>query len=134
MFKRTNPWIQFGAAALVGFLGSRYAHRKWKEHKRRDRKNPLPEDPEEAYTAFHWGNPPDAVAEVDVSPMPRDLVELGELQSVTYATRKGNEVADYFHDFGRRGKNKPTLAYDPKGRGLHIVGGAYTVEDRGIVD
>lgn len=132
MLRKQNPLMLFGLSALAGFMA---AGAIWgKKRRRNERKKPLPRNPRKAYKAFHWGNEPDRVREVDVPETPRDLVELGDLQSVTYATNKGGEEADYFHDFGKRGRRRPTLAYDPDGRGLHIVGGAYTVEDRGIVD
>ena len=107
----------------------------WDRRRRLPRKrNPLPRDPFRAFKAFHWGNPATKTKRVNVPKAPRNLVELGSLESITYGTQKGNEDADYQHEFGSRGgKGKPTLAYDPESRRLHIVGGSYTVEDRGIV-
>ena len=94
----------------------------------------LPRNPRSAYRAFHWGRGADRVARVQVAPRPRQLVQLGTLESVTYSTRKGADATtDYVHDFGKRGQGKPRLAYDAQGRALHIVGGRYRVEGRGIV-
>ena len=58
-------------------------------------------------------------------------VELGELVSITYRTKKGDDVelTDYEHEF--RGP-RPRLAYNESG--LIIAGGRYRVEPRGIVD
>jgi hypothetical protein len=126
---RTSPWITVLLAAAAGYTAAGVLDRR----RRKVRGNPLPRDPADAYTAFHWGRKPDRVRRVNVPPTPRQLVELGELASVTYATRKGSEDADYMHDFGRSGRGRPRLAYDPRSRRLHIIGGAYTVEDRGIV-
>jgi hypothetical protein len=72
---------------------------------------------------------------VRVSDIPAKLVQLGTLEAVTYSTRKGGErLADYIHRFGEEGGKKPTLAADPSSRKLHIVGGSYKIEPRGIVD
>jgi hypothetical protein len=72
---------------------------------------------------------------VKVAPVPEVLTEIGELEAVTYATKKGKEpITSYTHDFGEEGGKRPRLTYDPKARKLHIVGGSYKIEDRGIVD
>ena len=89
----------------------------------------------ERYTGFHWGRPPKRNVSVTPSPRPRELVELGKLEAVTYSTKKGDEgFAHYEHEFGEEGGQKPVLALDPETNRLHIVGGGYRVEDRGIVD
>jgi hypothetical protein len=87
------------------------------------------------YEGFHWGRPPKRTARVRTSPRPLELVELGKLEAVTYSTKKGREgLQHYEHAFGEEGGEKPVLAMDPKNDRLHIVGGGYRVEDRGIVD
>lgn len=63
---------------------------------------------------------------------PRVLVKLGELDSVTYVTKKGREpVTHYEHEFGEEGGKRPVLAMDERKR-LHVVGGDYTVTKAGI--
>ncbi len=89
---------------------------------------------ERAYEGFHWGHRPRRRVRVPVSPAPSTLVKLGRLEAITYSAKKGGEFAHWEHAFGEEGGRKPTLAMDPKTKRLHIVGGAYTVEDRGIVD
>lgn len=86
------------------------------------------------FRGFHWGLDPDGVELVDPSPEPERLVKLGDLEAVTYRTRKGG-VGDalWEHCFGEEGDQKPVLAMDPRNQRLHIVGGGYGVEDRGIV-
>lgn len=88
---------------------------------------------------FHWGDEPTGVREVptDVLSLRGPLVELGELVAVTYRTTKGGEAADWEHTFGDGAPGdvefeSPALVVDTRGR-LGIVGGSYTVEDRGIV-
>ena len=97
------------------------------------RNNPLSRNPYKAYKQFHWGNLSKKTRAISVAPTPKELVDLGTLENITYGTKKGGEDADYTHDFGKRGRGKPRLAYDPTAKALHIVGGTYTVEDRGIV-
>jgi hypothetical protein len=94
-----------------------------------------PANAEQAYTGFHWGRQPSRNVRVGVSPLPDKLVQLGRLEAVTYSTKKGGEgLQHYEHAFGETGKRKPNLAMDARTKRLHIVGGGYSVEDRGIVD
>jgi hypothetical protein len=89
----------------------------------------------ERYKGFHWGIPAKRAIKVKTSPVPAELVELGRLEAVTYSTKKGNEGLQHWeHAFGEDGGKKPALAFDPQTNRLHIVGGSYKVEDRGIVD
>ncbi len=88
----------------------------------------------ETFEGFHWGRPARRARHVRVSPRPRELAEIGKLVAVTYETRKGDEHAQWEHEFGEEGGRRPTLAVDPDSNRLHIVGGDYRVEDRGIVD
>lgn len=89
----------------------------------------------ERYRGFHWGRPSRRAVQVKTAPQPRELVELGKLEAVTYSTTKGSEgLQHYEHAFGEEGGRKPVLALDPDTDRLHVVGGGYRVEDRGIVD
>jgi hypothetical protein len=88
----------------------------------------------EAYEGFHWGRKATRARRVRVSPPPRELAQLGKLVAVTYETTKGEERAQWEHEFGEEGGRRPVLAVDPESNRLHIVGGDYRVEDRGIVD
>jgi hypothetical protein len=66
-----------------------------------------------------------------VSPPPEVAVKLGRLHSVCYETHKRGESARLFeHEFeGER----PWLAMDVDNQRLHLIGGSYSVEGRGIV-
>lgn len=86
------------------------------------------------YEAFHWGRKPKSARMVELPTQPRALTELGRVEAITYSTRKGKEFAHWEHAFGEEGGEKPVLAVDPETEQLHIVGGDYRVEDRGIVD
>ncbi len=89
----------------------------------------------EAWEGFHWGRRARKVKRVRVPERPRELVELGRLEAVTYSTTKGGEGLQHWeHAFGEEGGRKPVLAMDPDNERLHVVGGSYRVEDRGIVD
>lgn len=69
-----------------------------------------------------------------VSRRPKVGVKLGRLHSVTYETSKAGEPALWEHEFGEEGGDPPDLVADPDTERLHIVGGDYRIEDRGIVD
>ncbi len=86
------------------------------------------------YQGFHWGNPPRRRSNVALSPHPRELVKLGKAEAIIYSTRKGSTRGTWQHAFGEEGGAKPILAVDPRSSRLHLVGGDYRVEDRGIVD
>jgi hypothetical protein len=88
-----------------------------------------------AYEGFHWGRAPKRRFRAELSPTPRALAKLGNIEAITYSTTKGSTGhAHYEHEFGEEGGRKPILAVDPRSNRLHIVGGDYRVEDRGIVD
>jgi len=87
-------------------------------------------DAKRAYEGFHWGVPAKKVTREDVSPVPKTLIKLGSLQEVVYATtKKGDGYSFYRHKF--EGK-KPVLAMDFDNDRLHVLGGSYTVTERGI--
>lgn len=87
------------------------------------------------YRRSHWGLGGEGKVREGKAPDPRagTLVQLGELVSVVYLTRKLGDLAptEYEHDFGREGRGLPLLAYNKTG--LVIVGGSYRVTARGIV-
>jgi len=84
---------------------------------------------------FHWGRPARGVRRAKVAPLPRALAKLGSLQAIVYATNKaGDGYSHYEHQFGEEGGKRPDLAVDVESGRLHIVGGSYRVEERGIVD
>src|SRR5262245_19247878 len=63
-------------------------------------------------------------------PRPRVLVKLGRLRGLIYTSDKGSRgrPRTYIHFM----ETEPTLACDPRGTQLHIVGGRYRVTARGI--
>lgn len=101
------------------------------------KKNPSSEALESAkrtYEGFHWGNRPTRVRKQRVSVPRGPLVEIGTLVAVEYETAKGGKKSHvYRHEMGEDSGVKPKLAFDKKKK-LHIVGGRYKIEDRGIVD
>ena len=87
------------------------------------------------YEDLHWGIEPETVKRAKIPRTPKAVTELGQLESVVYSTDKnGDGFSHYEHAFGEEGGEKPLLAVDPENKKLHVVGGDYTVEDRGIVD
>lgn len=86
------------------------------------------------YRDFHWGDEPEGFVTAEFPKPPRVATKLGTLHAVTYETTKDGETALWEHEFGEEGGDKPDLVVDPDNQQLHIVGGDYTVEPRGIVD
>lgn len=70
----------------------------------------------------------------------KSLVDLGEVEAISYRTDKhhledtNGKVEDWRHEFGEDGGEKPLLVYDRINQRLMLVGGSYTIEDRGIVN
>ena len=86
------------------------------------------------YESLHWGIPSKRTRTVRTR-VPKELAELGRLESITYSTNKrGDGLSHYVHEFGEEGGRKPRLAVDADTRDLLIVGGDYDVQAKGIVD
>jgi hypothetical protein len=135
LWLRGLPWAQIAAGAAVLAVGALVLGGSSSEREERDNPSDDDEQAERFYTRFHWGRRPTKRKRVKLPPTPRRLVELGTLEAVTYAAKKGAEgLVDYVHSFGEEGGRKPTLAADPRSKRLHIVGGDYDVQGRGIVD
>lgn len=92
------------------------------------------DEAQEFYRDFHWGEKPKRLTSAKVSPRPRVGVKLGRLDAIVYTTTKGGERATWEHEFGEEGGKRPDLVMDVDNKRLHIVGGSYDVEARGIVD
>lgn len=79
----------------------------------------------------HWGRSGRGhiVRSRAADPRHGTAVKLGELQEITYRTRKGGDrqLIDYWHTFEGR---KPVLAYNDGG--LLIAGGDYVITEHGI--
>jgi hypothetical protein len=84
----------------------------------------------ELFERFHAFAPPTTLRQRYPS-RPRVFVELGRLRGLIYTSDKGQRgrPRTYVHFMD----TMPTLACDPDGRQLHIVGGRYRVTARGIV-
>lgn len=64
----------------------------------------------------------------------RDHMVIGEIQEITYRTKKkfedkGKTDTDFYHEFGKEGSGgvKPQLVYNPISKHMQIVGGRYEV-------
>lgn len=87
------------------------------------------------FDELHWGIPARKQSRVRRPELGAALTELGRLDAIEYTTNKrGDGPSTYRHEFGEDGGRKPRLAVDPASRDLAIVGGAYKVERKGIVD
>jgi len=87
------------------------------------------------YRVTHWGlGGEKATRSLECVDVCREgpLVELGQLVSVVYLTRKLGDrgPTEYEHDFSG---SLPVLAYSGEGKRLVVAGGSYRVTPRGIV-
>lgn len=69
---------------------------------------------------------------VNVKPLPKVGVAIGEMDGVLYTTIRDGRVEKYIHKF--HANDKPEFVVSPDGRGLWMVGGCYDFTERGIVD
>lgn len=84
-----------------------------------------------AFRAFS-GMEPAELLEVKAGPVPRMAWKLGELEEVLYNTERDGKRERYLHPFKKSAR--PLLAVDAETGQLFLVGGAYTVTERGITD
>lgn len=85
-----------------------------------------------SYVKTHWGQEGSRTTRMlrAADPHAGPVTEMGQLVSVVYRTKKGRdaELTDYEHKF-RAGTY---LAYNRDGL-LMVVGGTYTLNERGII-
>jgi hypothetical protein len=137
LYARLTPAGQAAYRAEFGESDIAYKRAVARGTYRHATKNPAPgklsaAEARAEYKRTHWGNAGKGKVQTFGAPDPRAgvLVELGELTSIVYTTKKGRdrELVEYEHDFE---KTKPRLCFN--GTGLVIVGGTYKVNERGIV-
>lgn len=78
------------------------------------------------------GHEAEVIGRVNIAPVPRELVAVGELDGVMYTTVRDGKREKYLHKFAA--SDKPVLAVSPDGKRIFLVGGRYTFTERGIVD
>lgn len=78
------------------------------------------------------GENPGRVDVLTVPAIPDVVLQVGECIGIMYRTKRDGQVDNYLHRFVK--KARPTLAVSSDGRILYLLGGAYRVTDRGIVD
>lgn len=78
------------------------------------------------------GEQPRELVRVRLPKKPGALLTVGECIGIMYRTRRDGQVDNYLHRFKK--KARPTLAVSSDGRQLYLLGGAYSVTDRGIED
>jgi hypothetical protein len=122
-----------GLVAAAGLFWWLQSKPRTNPSRKRRKKKALRGNPGKAvqqYQGFHWGKAPNKISRVKPAKRPKKLVGLGQLEAVIYRSDKNDGKHDYIHHF--KGQ-KPLLAMDSDNTRLHLVGGSYTVEDRGIV-
>jgi hypothetical protein len=78
------------------------------------------------------GHEAESIGRVKVKPIPKVGVAIGDVDGILYTTVRDGNVEKYIHKFAH--KDKPILVVSPDGKSLHLIGGAYTFTERGIVD
>ena len=69
---------------------------------------------------------------VDLPPMPKAAVAIGDCDGILYTTVRDGVVEKYIHKFNKA--DRPLLVVDSTGKTLYLIGGRYTFTERGIVD
>jgi len=82
------------------------------------------------FEEFHSFAPPRVIRSECRRSMPRVVVKLGELRGLIYSSDKAQcgRPRTFIHFM----ETRPTLACDPDGKQLYILGGNYRVTNRGI--
>lgn len=78
------------------------------------------------------GHDAEVAGSVQVNPIPKVGVAIGTCDGILYTTVRDGVKEKYIHKF--RASDKPLFVVSPDGKSLHLVGGAYTFTERGIVD
>lgn len=84
----------------------------------------------EGFEGFHWGETFEGGELVELPPLEPVIWRLGELVEVVYEASKGGRPTHWVHAFEDQ---RPVLACGQDEKRLYIVGGDYSVTDRGIV-
>jgi len=124
--KKNGVWVKVNP----GWKAAKKAIKK-KLHKKvakKKRRNPDMTEAERRFEMFHEGDAPTVEEEKKIN-VPDLLVDMGELVALTYRTHKDGKVAVWEHEFD----SCPQLACGPNGKNIQIIGGKYTVTERGIV-
>ena len=125
--------LAVGIVGAVWFL-SRMFGKKLPSHKVNEADisgaGPAAKEAAEFYESIQWGNKPDKVLELGDMKPPKWLIEVGDLRSVVYDSKKSGKKEGYEHHFKRP---YPKLATDSKGEKLYVAGGGFHTNWRGIV-
>lgn len=82
------------------------------------------------FRRFHRFKPNRIISQPCERTLPRVLVRLGELKALVYSSDRGRPGSP--RSFVHFMQDPPTLACDPRGRRLFILGGSYRVTPFGI--
>lgn len=75
---------------------------------------------------------PNRATHLNVPPLPKIALAIGELHALEYVSTRGGESVSYRHVF--KTGSRPLLASSHDGKQLILLGGAYRFTNRGIVD
>lgn len=83
------------------------------------------------FTGFR-GEPPASIERVRVPPVDPVVLTLGVCTGIMYATTRDGRHEKYLHRFKQTAR--PLLAVSSDGHSLYLIGGSYSVTDKGIED
>lgn len=101
---------------------------------RAGKRNPRGSDLQRAADLYErfTGHKAEVIGAVDVPPVPKTAMVIGECDGVLYTTVRDGKTERYIHEFAHG--DKPLLCVTPDGKQMLFVGGRYVFTERGIVD
>lgn len=85
----------------------------------------------ERFTGFR-GDPPEAIEVLEVPEIDPVMLTMGKCLGIIYESVRDGETEKYIHQFKKSAR--PLLCVSSDGQQLYLIGGSYSVTDRGIED
>lgn len=78
------------------------------------------------------GHDGEVIAKIKISPMPKAVAVIGEIDFIGYTTFRDGQSEKYIHKFAKAAR--PMFCVSPDGKQIFLIGGEYRFTERGIVD
>jgi hypothetical protein len=78
------------------------------------------------------GHEGEVIAKIKLSPMPKAVAVVGEIDFIGYTTFRDGVTEKYIHKFAKNAR--PMFCVSPDGTQIFLIGGEYRFTERGIVD
>lgn len=83
------------------------------------------------FTDFR-GDEPDFIETMELKPIDPVMLTIGQCTGIMYETTRDGQKEKYIHQFKKTAQ--PLLCVSSDGLQLYLIGGSYSVTDRGIED